>query len=102
MKTDKKTLQDDDAVISLDDRRSLSMVVGQKADGDKKFASVIDLGDIDQSRTKGADAAYKYLNGEPGEFRVMTTKTHSPKSVLAYTILVFAAGALATYFAFSV
>lgn len=101
-KSQKAAQSNDDTVISLSERKSLSLIVGEQKEGDSKFASVIDLGDIDHSRTKGADAAYKYLNGEPGEFRVMTTKPLSPTKVIMYSIFVFVAGVASTMFALKI
>jgi len=94
--------EDNGSVISLEDRRVLTSIVGEVKEGDKKFASVIDLGDIDRSRTKGADAAYRYLNGQPGEFRVVTPAPFSAIKVLIYSMFVFAAGGLATWFVVSI
>ena len=89
----------DDAIISLNDRRNpVVSIVGQKTEDDSKFASVVDLGDIDRSRTAGADAAYNYLNGIAGQFKVMTTAPISSIKIIIYTGAVFIAGAIATFF----
>jgi hypothetical protein len=95
-------LNEDNGVISLKDRKTLVSINGKLNDGDQKFASVIDLGDIDRSRTKGADAAYRYLNGQPGEFRVVNPPAFSAIKVLIYSMFVFSAGGLATWFVVSI
>lgn len=90
----------DDKIISINGREDnpLIAIVGERKDGDENFVSVVDLGDIDHSRTRGADAAYQYLNGHPGQYAI-TAKSVSPKKVIVYLALMFIAGAAATIFA---
>jgi len=90
-------------VISLNGRNNpMVSIVGKTTDKDQKFVSVVDLGDIDKNRTKGADAAYHYLNGDPGKFRTMTTTPASSLKILIYTISVFGIGIAVTIFAMNI
>lgn len=98
-----QNLSNDDKIVSINDRKnSMISIVGKPEKGDKKLASVVDLGDIDRSRTSGVDAAYRYLNGQPGQFNVTASEPMSAKRMIAWALLVFAAGCVATFFATSV
>jgi hypothetical protein len=93
----------DDKIVSINNRTNpMVSIIGKSDKDDQKFAAVIDLGDIDKSRTSGADAAYRYLNGQPGEFKVMTTSPLNPIKVVVYTVSIFTMGGLATWFALGI
>lgn len=91
----------DESIISINGRgdNPLIAVVGERKEGDEDLVSFVDLGDMDQSRTQGVDEAYRYLNGQPGQYRVMTAKQFSPKTVVIWSIFLFCAGVAATIFA---
>jgi len=48
----------------------LVTIAGKSSPDDHLHTEKVDLADIDHVRTKGVDAAYAYLSGKPGEYRV--------------------------------
>lgn len=96
-------LSNDDKIVSINDRKnSMVSIVGKPEKGDEKLASVVDLGDIDRSRTAGVDAAYRYLNGQPGQFNVTASEPVSGTKLVLWAFAIFAAGCVATFFATSI
>jgi hypothetical protein len=48
----------------------LVTIAGKSSPNDHNFKQIINLGEIDNVRRRGVDAAYAYLSGKPGEYRV--------------------------------
>jgi hypothetical protein len=96
-------LEQDNDVISVNEPSNPRIdIVGARKEGDKKLVSYVDLGAIDNARTKQVNAALAYVSGKPGRFADVKQGTISKGKVLAFVSAAVLLSIAATMFAIQI